>query len=191
MHISEYAEKARSTAIYPKEFTFFYPALGLAGEVGETLDKLTMQAQLKVTYKLAITMEISDCLWYIINIAADIGLSIQELVDELTGGLRADNFTELGAQLKIWDDRRSPLIKISVYAGRIAEVAKKMIRDNDGVLMMDKAMIVRDSLVEVLICLFEICGQQSISMDDVARANIVKLFSRRDRGVLQGDGDNR
>lgn len=191
MNISEYAEKARSTAIYPKEFSFLYPSLGLVGEVGETLDKLTMQSQLKVTYKLAITMEISDCLWYIINIAADIGLSIQELVDALTGGLRADNFTEVGTQLKIRDDQRSPLIKISVYAGRIAEVAKKMIRDNDGVLMMDKAMIVRDSLVEVWACLYEICGQQSINMDDVARANIVKLFSRRDRSVLQGSGDDR
>ncbi len=35
------------------------------------------------------------------------------------------------------------------------------------------------------------CSELGLSMGDVAQGNIDKLFDRKDRGVIQGDGDDR
>lgn len=189
MNISEYAEKARSVKVYPAAFT--YPALGLAGEIGEVLDKITSCSHHSNVSKDDVVKEIGDALWYVVNTAADAGLSFNDIVDGMTGGLRADNFTEANAQIKRRIDTRSSLVKLPIHAGRIAEVAKKMIRDSDGVMPENKLPIVKESLVEILVCLFDIADLWSINFDDVARANINKLFSRKARGVLQGSGDDR
>ena len=187
MNLSEYCEKARSTAIYSGPV--YYPTLGLCGESGELIDKLT---ETGVHHsKDEITKEMGDVLWYVVNDAADAGLSFLDVCSTLTGGQRADNFTELGAQMKTSDDRRVPTIKLPIYAGRVAEVAKKQIRDSGGTLPAEKKQIIADSLPEVLRCLFEIAAQWSINLDDVAQVNIDKLFSRKERGQLQGSGDNR
>lgn len=186
MNISTYAEQARSTAIYTGPVS--YPSHGLAGEVGELIDKLTL---IPHQPKDEVQKEVGDVLWYIVNTAADAGLSFQDICEALTGGLRADNFTELAHQMKPRQDTRSAMIKLPIYAGRVNEVAKKMLRDSGGHLPKEKKPIVFDGLVEVLSCLVTVCQVWALNLDDVAQANIEKLFSRKERGVLQGSGDNR
>ena len=39
--------------------------------------------------------------------------------------------------------------------------------------------------------LAQICTELDLSMQEVAEANLTKLFSRLDRGQIRGDGDNR
>lgn len=184
MNISDYVEKARSTAIYPKEASFYYPALGLAGEIGELIEKLTRLPKDVPVFKEAVTKEAGDLLWYVVNTAADARIPALDFT------LRANNFTELGVLL-FSKDHRSPLIKLPIYAGWIAEIAKKMLRDSNGELTSEKQDVVHNSLAEITRCLFQITKEWSINMDDVAQANIDKLFSRKERGVLQGEGDNR
>lgn len=193
MKISEYIEQARSVAIYPDGARFFYPTLGLVGEIGETVDKLT---KLHVpSNKAEITKELGDCLWYLVNVIKDayFPCSIVDILGDVTDqrGSTADSFTQLGTKLIAAEDTRSVFIRLLVYVGSLAEVAKKTIRDTDGVIPTNKYSELRNSLGQVLLCLFDICAQWSINMDDVAQANIDKLFSRRDRGVLSGSGDNR
>lgn len=193
MKISEYMTKSRSTAIFPEGLKFFYPTMGLIGEIGETIDKIT---RLHVpSNKMDITKELGDILWYLVNAIADadsaVGMSdiVYDVTDQLcTVG---HSFTELGTKLVAAEDTRSVFIRLLVYGGRIAEIAKKTLRDTDGVIPLNKHSELRSSFGEVLLCLFDICAQWSINMDDVAQANMVKLFSRRDRGVLGGSGDNR
>ena len=190
MKITTYMEKSRSLAMYHDKSpfaNFTYPALGLAGEVGETIDKLTLVS----TPKHEIIKELGDVLWYTTNTPIDAGLDFLDLVNIMTGMLPVATFTELGNKLAYGNDARSSLIRLPIYVGRIAEIAKKMIRDNSGVLPPEKLPVVKDSTCQILLCLFDICTQWSINMDDVAQANIDKLFSRRDRGVLSGSGDNR
>lgn len=187
MNITKYFEQARSTAIYTTPFS--YPALGLAGESGELIDKLT---ETGVHHsKESVAKEMGDVLWYVVNTCADAALPFADLIGTLTGGVRADNFTELGAQLRNSEDRRVPTVKLPVYAGQVAEVAKKTLRDSGGNLPQEKRPIVASALVEILYCLFEIGNQWSINMDDVAQGNIDKLFDRKERGALQGSGDDR
>lgn len=193
MKISEYIEQARSTAIYPREFSFSYPVLGLVGEIGETIDKIT---RLHVpSNKTEVTKEISDILWYLVSVIEDANLpcGIVDILWDVTDqrGSPAASFTKLGTQLIAAEDTRSVFIRLLVYSGRIAEIAKKTLRDTEGVIPTNKYSELRNSLGQVLLCLFDICAQWSINMDDVAQANIDKLFSRRDRGVLGGSGDDR
>lgn len=193
MKISEYIEQARSVAIYPDGAKFFYPTLGLVGEIGETVDKLT---RLHVpSNKTEITKEIGDCLWYLVNVIEDVKLpcSIVDILEGITDkcGSTTDSFTQLGTKLIAPKDARSVFIQLLVYSGHIAEIAKKTLRDTRGVIPTNKYSELRNSLGQILLCLFDICAQWNINMDDVAQANIDKLFDRRNRGVLGGSGDNR
>lgn len=86
MNFWQYQQRARSTAIYPRNLAVVYPALGLAGEAGETVDKIKKVLRDKGGHfdgrdKVAITKELGDVLWYIANIAADLNISMQEIAE--------------------------------------------------------------------------------------------------------------
>jgi NTP pyrophosphatase (non-canonical NTP hydrolase) len=76
-------------------------------------------------------------------------------------------------------------------AGEVAEKMKKIIRDNNGEVTEEKKQEIKKELGDVLWYIGAMCSELKISMDEVAQMNIEKLFSRKDRGVLHGDGDNR
>ena len=78
-----------------------------------------------------------------------------------------------------------------VYLGRMAEVGKKMIRDSNGVLKPEKKTILFDGLVGFTRILCYGATANEFLLSKAAVENITKLKSRKDRGVLQGDGDNR
>jgi len=191
MNITEYAEQARSVAIYPQVARVYYPILGITGEIGEFVDKLVGGPRFPNAKKSEVTKEAGDILWYLVNATIDTGHRFKDLCVAAAGGKDCLNFTELSTTLRLTEDKRCPLTKLTVYTGQLAEVAKKMLRDTEGVMPPDKAIIFQDTLIEILIAMFEICEQWDITMDDVAQGNINKLFSRRDRGVLKGSGDNR
>lgn len=183
MKILEYVKQARSTAIYPTAFS--YPALGLAGETGELIEKLASNDN--------IVGELGDVLWYLVNVAIDIEIDFCEMVCNITNeSFIPRTFQEVTVSLKTSKDFRDSSIKLPIYVGKIAEVAKKSIRDGYAdKLPFEKKVIVYESLRQIFICLFEICQKNNLHLEDVARTNIFKLKSRQERGVLQGSGDNR
>ncbi len=109
MNLSEYQEKALTTALYPNQGSNpYYPALGLGGEVGEVLNKV-----------------------------------------------------------------------------------KKIMRDHDGKLTDEYREILRKELGDVLWYVAALASELDLDLDEVAQLNIEKLASRKERGTLSGDGDNR
>lgn len=109
MEFSEYQEKAKETAIYPKtEPSWIYPLLGLAGESGEIFEKL-----------------------------------------------------------------------------------KKVIRDDNGKISEEKLQLLKKELGDVLWYLSTLSTELGLKFDDVAKDNINKLASRKERDVLKGSGDLR
>lgn len=68
---------------------------------------------------------------------------------------------------------------------------KKLIRDSGGVIAADKADAIRKELGDILWYVSQTASELGLDLDGVAEANIEKLFSRKDRGVLQGSGDER
>lgn len=76
-------------------------------------------------------------------------------------------------------------------AGEVAEKYKKIIRDKAGTISSaDKTEIVKE-LGDVLWYVSTMASYLGVSLEDVAAGNLEKLFSRRDRGVQRGSGDNR
>jgi NTP pyrophosphatase (non-canonical NTP hydrolase) len=75
-----YQAQARKTAIYPKQYKLVYPALGLCGEAGEVAEKIkkSMRDGNKLD-DLAVAKELGDVLWYLANLAEDLGYDLSEI----------------------------------------------------------------------------------------------------------------
>tara|TARA_R100001143_G_scaffold62940_1_gene67664 strand:+ start:497 stop:898 length:402 start_codon:yes stop_codon:yes gene_type:complete len=76
-------------------------------------------------------------------------------------------------------------------SGEIANKAKKIIRDDGGVISDEKKAQFEKELGDVLWYWSECVRVLGLDPESVMRANIEKLKSRADRGTLAGEGDNR
>lgn len=84
MSLANYQLEARSTAIYPSSTKVIYPALGLAGEAGEVCNKAKKiirddGGKLTDDKKEQLIDEAGDCLWYLANLATDLGVTLEEV----------------------------------------------------------------------------------------------------------------
>ena len=85
-----------------------------------------------------------------------------------------------------------PALGISGETGEVAELVKKWIRDEQSHNMSDirKEKIMME-LGDILWYIANLCSDLDVSLDTVAQWNVNKLADRHDRGVIQGDGDER
>lgn len=85
MNFKEYSDEAITFAIYPRiGNNYDYPLKGLFSEVGEIADKFKKIERDKggiITPldKLAIAKEVSDSLWYLNQIAYELGISLEHI----------------------------------------------------------------------------------------------------------------
>lgn len=84
-----------------------------------------------------------------------------------------------------------PTLGLVGESGEVAEKIKKILRDKDGVINEDSRKEIAKELGDVLWYLAQLSSELNLSLDDVAKMNIEKLSSRKERNVLSGDGDNR
>ena len=92
MDLAEYQKNARNTAVYPKslEGGIYYPALGLAGEVGELLNKIKKTARDGRKLEIDdVKSELGDVLWYVSQIAEEMGISLDEVASSNIEKLRS------------------------------------------------------------------------------------------------------
>ena len=83
-----YQEEAGATAIYPdRGHNIYYVCLGLAGESGEICEKVKKimrddDGEITDEKKELLKKELGDCLWYISQIAFEIGVSMEDIAEE-------------------------------------------------------------------------------------------------------------
>jgi NTP pyrophosphatase (non-canonical NTP hydrolase) len=87
MDLSEYQRQSRRTAEYPRGAWLAYPALGLAGEAGEVAEhakKAIRDDAGKVSdeRKAAMSKELGDVLWYVAQLATELGLDLDEIAGQ-------------------------------------------------------------------------------------------------------------
>jgi NTP pyrophosphatase (non-canonical NTP hydrolase) len=84
-----------------------------------------------------------------------------------------------------------PSLGICGEAGEVAEKVKKIIRDDGGVVTDVKRDAIAAELGDILWYVSQLAAEIDYSLDDIAQMNLDKLFSRKERGVIAGSGDNR
>jgi len=84
-----------------------------------------------------------------------------------------------------------PVLGLTGEAGEVAEKIKKVIRDKDSIIDEETKEMIKKELGDVLWYVAQLATELNLSLNDVAENNIEKLYSRMDRGVIHGDGDNR
>ena len=84
MQLDDFQQAARRTAVYADRRRVIYPALGLASEAGEVCGKIKKVLRdrggdLGQVPVGALRDELGDVLWYVAVLAADLGLSLDEI----------------------------------------------------------------------------------------------------------------
>lgn len=76
-------------------------------------------------------------------------------------------------------------------AGETADKFKKIIRDKNGEMTEEDRLAIVKELGDVLWYVASISRYLDMPLSEVAKLNVAKLLSRKKRGTLHGDGDNR
>ena len=184
MQFKEYQREARTTAVYPINYQLQYVVIGLAGETGELLEKLLPYVSNALDNAQAPTEELlsrefGDILWYVANTAHDANIDID---------------FDLSSSIPFNDVKGSWVEKvflIVIRMGKISEKVKKALRDNSGILQEVKRQEMKEDLILLLTHLGELASIFGLRLDHIAAQNLEKLFSRKQRGVIGGSGDNR
>ncbi len=82
-------------------------------------------------------------------------------------------------------------LAINGEAGEVAEKVKKLYRDKDGKGDMNFTRSVAKELGDVLWYVSVMAEELGFTLEDIAKTNIEKINSRKERGVLGGNGDDR
>lgn len=83
MDFDTYQACAAETAIYDEKYRLMYPAMGLAGEVGEVLNKVKKiyrddDGHVTIEQREDLAKEIGDVFWYLAAICTDLDISMRE-----------------------------------------------------------------------------------------------------------------
>lgn len=169
MKYNEYKNIFKETAVYPKKvdnFDLAYLWYGLGDEYQEFIDTLSFGYNKENALK-----EHGDILWYVTGLCE---------IFNINGSLvfykdLSDNTTKTSNEI---------VADILRYGGKI----KKYYRDDKAIDIIELRTILEDIVSSANILLEKWTGYNiSYSMSK----NYQKLFDRKNRGVLKGDGDNR
>lgn len=95
MDFSTYQRLSRKTAIYPRRGkNVVYLTLGLAGEAGEVAENVKKMlrddnGRLHPERKQRLAHELGDVLWYIANLAGELGLRLDDIASDNIAKLRS------------------------------------------------------------------------------------------------------
>jgi NTP pyrophosphatase (non-canonical NTP hydrolase) len=104
-------------------------------------------------------------------------------------GMSLNDYQNMASKTAIYSLQHQilyPALGLAGEAGEVANKVKKMIRDNK----FDRDGIAAE-LGDVLWYVSALARDLNIDMQDLAMQNLEKLYSRKERGTLGGNGDNR
>lgn len=84
-----------------------------------------------------------------------------------------------------------PILGLVGEAGELANKLKKVARDQKGVPTSEQLDALEDELGDTMWYQAETASALGISLSAICNDNLNKLASRKQRGVLHGEGDNR
>lgn len=183
MKFSEYQERAWSTAIYDnKGDNLVYVAEGLYGESGEVSELIKRTHRKEGVDVDRLTEELGDVLWYICGICSELRIEIEEV----TRSISTTELYDYRYPLLTFINKDRATVKLGVSVGKVLEYADSILYTGNNARGGLKA-----SLGDCLYYAKHIGAIFSITLTQIAQANLDKLASRQERGVLRGTGGNR
>jgi NTP pyrophosphatase (non-canonical NTP hydrolase) len=84
-----------------------------------------------------------------------------------------------------------PTLGLAGESGEVADKVKKVLRDYDGVFTDELKLNIAKEIGDVLWYITALSRDLGFSLEEVAKMNVDKLESRRQRNVISGSGDDR
>ncbi len=84
-----------------------------------------------------------------------------------------------------------PALGLGGEAGEVLNKVKKVMRDSQDIVNEECRETLKGELGDVLWYVAALATELHLTLEEIAQENIVKLMSRKERGVLSGSGDNR
>jgi NTP pyrophosphatase (non-canonical NTP hydrolase) len=84
-----------------------------------------------------------------------------------------------------------PTLGLTGEAGEVADKVKKVIRDKGSVFSNTCNEEIAKEIGDVLWYLAMLSYDLGYSLEEIAKMNIEKLYSRKERDQIKGNGDNR
>lgn len=176
MNINTYEIESRKTAQYPtpvlgeNEISYIYPLLGLISESLELLESVEMDLLPEEILK-----ECGDVIWYSFAVIRELNLGHNFMIESATIKIPADDWeVEIRTSLKI-----------------LSSNFKKSILGNSGEISDKYFTSTETAILNILCVVRSIIIWNGSTLEEVMEKNIEKLTSRKERGVIIGDGDNR
>jgi NTP pyrophosphatase (non-canonical NTP hydrolase) len=183
MDFQKYVELTRETAVYPDEYERDYVIHGLVDELGELYSTvedpsgLIQDDYMSSKHVKKIEQEMGDVAWYIARIIDHFEFyDFEKLWNTESGKVKLD------------PERGKNLVQSSIlHAAQINGHQKKSVRDDDN-----RESQIQEELRKILVNIQKATHHLGVrDFNVVTRRNIEKLFDRKARDVLHGDGDNR
>lgn len=106
-----------------------------------------------------------------------------------------EEYQQLVVKTAIYPDRGSnliyPVLGLCGESGEVAEKVKKLLRDEGGEMTVEARDAIKKELGDVLWYVIAVANELGVTLEDVVQTNTEKLLGRRERGTLQGSGDDR
>lgn len=187
--LNGYQSAAMSTALAASLNTA-YMAYGLVNEIGELQEKLISESTGTVSTEDTLK-ELGDVLWYIAGVSHIRGWKLSEVMTGVVTDITVSEYeAKESAKSSDYDSRKDSNVILSigltVAAGNLCGALKKEIRDN-----AHKPDVEKEALRKIFKISTVLAKKLGSTLEHVATANIAKLASRKARGVIGGNGDNR
>lgn len=192
MDFNEYQQMALTTAMYPDQGNnLIYPILGLAGETGEICEKIGNGLETDESRK-ALAKELGDVLWYVAVTADELDVSLSKVA--LTHCQQIDYIDAYQETISAnhgCHGLTNTALRFAGSAGAVCDRVKKMFRDDGSKLTELRRTVILADLGSVLRYVSALATELGESLGRIAEMNVEKLASRKRRGTITGDGDNR
>lgn len=183
MNLATYQAAARKTAVYPTGAAILYPAVGLAGELGEVYEVVTALEDHVFSYDPeffddldALTAqavkELGDVAWYLAALASDLQVSLQ-LAWDITRDKKPQRYGVEGLVIEV---------------GKLLERVKRIARGDAEITSITS---LEEQFGIILILIDDLANDYDANLSTVLTGNIKKLQDRQQRNVLKGTGNER
>jgi NTP pyrophosphatase (non-canonical NTP hydrolase) len=179
MDFKEYQSKAHGTSLNTNivNKTVIFPLLAIIREIGGCAEKLKKFFRDKKDIKIQEKFSSEDYL--------EIGKAIYSFRKAVQNYDNDPSGVEMKNGKILY-----PLLGLAGESGEIVGKIHGIFQNRDEISEEEKIELKKE-FGDILWYVAECCTQLDIDLEDVAQKNIEKLYSRKERGVIQGSGDNR